>query len=152
MRTLLVSAVCLLCACADDERRPRADGGVGDAALGADAMRPDGSPPLGGRSVGADCTSDDECTDPADAECFTGMFGSVSWPGGFCSKACDPDAGGEQCGTEGICVSAGSSGGGSSISGMFCTTACDSDADCRSGEGYTCRRILSFGYCSPPGL
>lgn len=148
---LVILGVWALCGCGDDPRPgPVGDrdagGGGTDASVAADVGT------TSERPVGAPCASDAECTDPSDAECFTESFGSVSWPGGFCSKACDPDGGDGQCGTSGICVSAGSSGGGSSISGMFCTTSCTSDAECRSAEGYRCQMLFGFGYCAPPGL
>ena len=152
MRARVVCVLIVASACGDDGR-PGPVGGVDGGATdgGADAASTSDSGVVG-RSVGAPCSTDMECSDPSDAECFTESFGGVSWPGGFCSKACDPEGPDGQCGSSGICVSAGSSGGGSSISGMFCTTSCTSDAECRSSEGYRCQMLFGFGYCSPPGL
>lgn len=152
LRWGLYVGLCVWLGGCGDDRRPGPVGGAdGGGAAAPDAAASDGGA-TAGRPVGAPCASDAECTDPSDAECFTESFGSVSWPGGFCSKACDPDGGDGQCGTSGICVSAGSSSGGSSISGMFCTTSCTSDAECRSAEGYRCQTFFGFGYCAPPGL
>jgi hypothetical protein len=136
----------------DDDRRVAGDGGSTPPATDGGGTPVDGAM-SGGRVVGDPCTSDDQCTEPPDAECFTESVGSVSWPNGFCSKPCgDEDAPDDECGPTAGCATLSSSGGGSSLSGQFCSPPCESDADCRSDEGYGCQLILGFGVCAPPGI
>ena len=155
MRWLL--CLSLLAACGDDPRRARLDAGPitapSDARPSAtsDATAP---PPSGSGGVGDPCTVDTDCVDPPDLMCMRDGVAGVSFPGGFCTKACgegeDPPP--DECGSEGVCATLSMSGGGIGVSGQFCTTSCESTADCRASEGYTCRTILSFGVCGPPGL
>lgn len=126
-------------AASDDDGATDDDGGTtGDGGTGTASGK-----------IGDPCTSDSDCTEPADAECFM-SDGPVDWPNGFCSKACEESA---ECGDgEAGCASLSMSGGGGGVSGMFCSPPCESDADCRSDEGYSCTMILGFGFCSPPGF
>jgi hypothetical protein len=144
----LLLGLSLALGCGDD-RRPGADAGGGVDAGGTPGG--DGGA-TGGAAVGDPCTSAADCALPG-AECFTESFGSVSWPGGFCSKSCGgEDAPENECGEVAGCASIGSSGGGMGISGMFCSPPCSSDAECRQAEGYRCQMLFGFGFCVPPGL
>lgn len=144
--------LCLLClfGCESD-RRVAADAGATPTRDGGGALLDAAT--SGGRAIGDPCSSDDECTEPLDAQCFTESVGSVSWPNGFCSKPCGAeDAPDDECGPVAGCATLSSSGGGSSMSGQFCTPPCESDADCRSDEGYRCQLLLGFGVCAPSGF
>lgn len=161
MRRLALVVAALLAlvpGCADD--RGAGDGGGPPPGLDG-SVATDGSAPgldataPGGRGIGEPCTSDADCTDPPDAECFTVIENPLSgeiveeFPNGFCSRGCEEitDCG---SGEDVTCASSSSSGGGSSTQLMFCTTACSGPADCRASEGYTCQTIFGFGYCAPP--
>ena len=121
----LLVGLSLVLGCGDD-RRPGADAGSGGDAGGTPSADAGGTPgsdggATGSAAVGDPCTSAADCALPG-AECFTESFGSVSWPGGFCSKACGGDDAPEnECGEVAGCASIGSSGGGMGISGMFCS-------------------------------
>jgi len=153
----------LVCGCSDD----RGSGDAGGPGPGLDAgpvAATDGGgvPPgtdagphsTGGGAIGDRCTTDADCTDPPDAECFTRFEnpfdGSVvaEFPNGFCSKGCES---GDDCGTGGevTCASGGSAGGGTTTMFMYCAPTCGDDSECRDDEGYRCATILGFGYCSP---
>jgi hypothetical protein len=174
---LVAISVCFS-ACSDTERRSsgraEADGGqapadgnhAADAADGSGSSgerdtdgavaETDGDVASEERAIGDPCTTDAECGVPEDARCYMDEAGA-DWPGGFCSKACDPGAGGE-CGPDAECASTGmsSGGGGTGMSFQFayCAPSCSSDGDCRQAEGYTCKTLLipGVGFCAPEGL
>lgn len=107
----------------------------------------------GGGKVGDACKLDSDCSDPPDAKCFTtignAQTGTVTFPGGYCSKACSGE-GGNECGTSGGCTQTGSSGGQVSIQLSMCTAPCKTNSDCRTVDGYHCQLVFpGFGYCSP---
>ncbi|MCA9605402.1 MAG: hypothetical protein KC619_07395 [Myxococcales bacterium] len=162
MRPLAILAVCALsiAGCADDRGTGDAGGGPppgADASVATDGATPgpDAASPPGGGGIGDPCTTNADCTDPPDAECFTVIENPISggvvaeFPGGFCSRGCEgiEDCGG---GADVTCASSSSSGGGSSTSLMYCTIACSGPEDCRASEGYTCQTIFGFGWCAPP--
>jgi hypothetical protein len=75
----------------------------------------------------------------------------VTFPGGFCSKACDTQSSDKECGEVAGCASIGQSGGGASTTLTICSPPCASDAECRQSEGYKCFQIIpGFGVCTPP--
>lgn len=133
---------------AGDSGASGGSGGSGASASGGGAGTAGGS-----KKIGEACTSDEQCTDPPDAECFTTIGGgpvpSVTFPGGYCSKACDSGGDSDQCGASGGCTTASVAGGMSSVQLSICTAPCSSDAECRTAEGYKCVMVLpGFGYCS----
>jgi hypothetical protein len=109
----------------------------------------------GGGEIGDPCSSTADCTAVPGAECWTTIGGgpvpSVTFPGGFCSKACDTQSEEKECGEIAGCSSVGSSGGGVSATLTMCSPPCASDAECRQSEGYKCFQIIpGFGVCTPP--
>ena len=134
-----------------DESGTRADASSQSSEDGAPSGGADARVPS---QVGGPCETANDCSDPPDAECFTdqgAQFGIV-YPGGYCSKSCRMEEGEPEvdCGT-GMCVTTGSSGGGTSVSQAFCAKPCDSNDECRTAEGYRCHQ-LPFnlgGYCAP---
>ena len=112
----------------------------------------------GTSKVGGPCANDSDCAEPPNAECFTtvggGMFPTIVFPGGYCSKACGhEDSGTPDCGAEGGCAQLSMSGsGGGSVKMSFCAKGCKKNEDCRVSEGYTCRIIIPGfpGFCAPP--
>lgn len=141
-------------------------GSGGSGAVGAAGSSSGGSGALGGTggsasggaqgggTIGDGCTSDDDCTDPPDAECFQTIGGgpvpTITFPGGYCSKGCDTSED-DQCGTTGGCASSGMSGGRTTITLTMCVAPCKDDTECRQAEGYVCRQIIpGVGYCALP--
>jgi hypothetical protein len=125
-----------------------AAGAVGSGGSGAS-----GGSAAGGADIGAACTTDSDCSLVAGATCYTTIGGggfSLTFPGGYCSKVCNPDSHDAECGAHGGCTSVGASGGGVTATLVMCTAPCASDADCRQADGYHCQQILpGIGYCSP---
>jgi hypothetical protein len=102
----------------------------------------------GSGQVGDACTQNSDCADPPDAECFT-TVGPVTFPNGYCSKACDVNSSEEECGSA-SCAASSLSGGQGSVTVSMCVRFCESDAECRVAEGYHCQIVLpGFGYCVP---
>jgi hypothetical protein len=156
----------VLAACGGDDQRtgdggsgpaPGSDGGPsttpgdGGSAAGSDA----GPTMSTGGGIGDPCSTDADCTEPPDAECFTTIENPLTggvveeFPNGFCSKGCEESS---DCGSgENVaCASSGMSGGGGGSRLQYCTIACDGPADCRSDEGYRCQTFFGFGFCAPP--
>lgn len=111
-----------------------------------------GTSAVGGGKVGDACVTNEDCTDPPDAECFTTIGGGpvpeITFPGGYCSKACDTDGPDDQCGSNGACSSSGVSGGMSSVNLTICLAFCSAPDQCRTDEGYQCAMLLpGFGTC-----
>jgi hypothetical protein len=73
-------------------------------------------------SLGAACTSDNDCDGGV---CVTGL------PGGYCSNFCEADTVLEDCGANGSCWNLGQPQ-------MVCLLNCVGDDECRTGEGYIC--------------
>jgi hypothetical protein len=161
MRFVLLSLALVLAGCGGDERS--GDGGAGSDGGPSSTMR-DGAPGPGVDSgstmstpgrIGDPCSTDADCTEPPDAECFTRIENPLTggvveeFPGGFCSKGCE---GSEDCGgAEDVgCASLGMSGGGGGSQLQFCTPSCEGPMDCRSDEGYRCQMLFGFGFCAPP--
>lgn len=147
----------LLCVGCDDAGAPADGGRTADGGTRADGSAgDDAGATSGGGAIGDACTTDADCTEPPGAECFTTIMnpfdGSIvaSFPNGMCSLACDPMGGGDECG-EGdvVCASTSMSGGMTSSQLNLCLPACSGPQDCRTDEGYQCRTIFGFGYCSP---
>ena len=112
-----------------------------------------GAGTTGGGQIGDPCVSNDDCKVPADAECWTTIGGGfapeITFPGGFCSKACDTNGASDQCGDEAGCSSTSVSGGQGSVTLTMCSPPCSSNAECREAEGYTCLQIIpGFGVCT----
>lgn len=129
-------------------------GGAGGTNAGGTSAGGNGGGSSSGK-IGAACTADTECTAVAGSTCYTtlGIPGgpSVTFPGGFCSKVCDAQGSGDECGDEAGCASIGQSGGRISTTLTMCTPPCASDTECRSAEGYKCLQILpGIGVCTPP--
>lgn len=152
----LIAAVAL-CACSSGAKKP--DGGEAGAGQTSDGAKAGDGPHQAGDGslaapgeVGSACTSDQDCTNPAGARCFKTVGGgpapTVTFPNGYCSKACGRD--GDKCG-KGGCASVGLSGsGGGSVKMTFCAAGCSKDTDCREAEGYKCMIIFfGLGICVP---
>lgn len=123
-------------------------GGSGTGATGAG-----GSGAVAGGQIGDACQTNDDCTNPPDAECWTTIGGGpvpeITFPGGFCSKACDANGPDGQCGDEAGCSTTSVSGGQGSVQLSMCSPPCSSDAECRQAEGYKCFQIIpGFGVCT----
>ncbi len=106
--------------------------------------------------VGDPCRQDSDCVEPPDAKCFTtlgeGSGPSITFPGGYCSRAYEEtDGGSPDCGAGGGSFSLTGFGGQSSSTLMMCAKICNTEADCRVSEGYTCRYIFPGlpGFCLP---
>jgi hypothetical protein len=126
-------------------------GGEGGGASGGSGS---GGTSHGSGAIGAPCKTDADCTDPP-AQCYTTLGGgpapTIQFPGGFCSRPCDPSSGEPECGDVAGCATLSSAGGGTSATLVMCTPPCASDADCRAGEGYKCFQLLpGIGVCTPP--
>jgi hypothetical protein len=122
-------------------------GGSGTGGSGTGGSSAGGS--TGAGKVGDACTNNDDCTDPADAECFT-QSGPITFPNGYCSKACDVNSTETECGSA-SCAAASLAGGQGSIMVSMCVAFCATDQECRVAEGYHCNIVLpGFGYCVPP--
>ncbi len=160
--TIALVAVVLLPACSASSGSGSTGGSGASAGSAAGASGGSGGTSSGGasgaaagsRTVGEPCTSNEQCTDPPDAECYTTIGGgpvpSITFPGGYCSKPCDGNTDGE-CGTEGGCVQSSFSGGQGSVTLSICASGCATNAECREAEGYQCQLILpGFGFCAPP--
>lgn len=157
MRWALVLATCLpaIAACSASGS-PSPGGGGGSGANGGTSATGgsgggSGATTAGNGKVGDACAKDSDCTDPPDAKCFTtignAQVGTVTFPGGYCSKACSGE-GGNECGTSGGCADIGSSGGGTTVTLSMCTAPCKTNTDCRTGDGYVCHVLIpGFGFC-----
>jgi hypothetical protein len=127
-------------------------GGSGGAGTGGTASGTGGGS-TGGGQIGDACSTDADCTAVAGAECWTTIGGGpvpeITFPGGFCSRACDTGSDQNDCGDIAACVSLGMSGGQSSVTLTMCTPPCKTNEECRVAEGYHCQVVLpGFGYCS----
>ena len=128
-------------------------GGSGAAGQGGGANGGSGgSGSTGDGAIGSACSTDADCTDPP-AECWTTIGGgpapTITFPGGFCSKGCDPQSGEAECGDVASCAQTSVSGGMSSVTLTMCTPPCASDAECRAAEGYKCLQLFpGIGFCT----
>lgn len=92
------------------------------------------------KSVGAVCIDD--------ADCVSGVLTCYSWPGGYCS-ATTCKAGGVVCPGASTCWNSGTVD--------LCVATCDDNPDCRTTEGYGCKRLsqdfggLDARFCLPGG-
>ncbi len=127
-------------------------GGGGQDAGGATVDTVDPIPPRKG-GIGATCSGDQDCTEPAGVECFETVPGLVEWPGGYCSMGCGQEDDPE-CGPGAGCMTGSSASGGPSVSFAFCAKQCKRSDDCRVREGYTCKILFPGlpGSCVPPGF
>ncbi len=112
-----------------------------------------GATATGGGQIGDACATNDDCKVPADAECWTTIGGGfapeITFPGGFCSKACGKDGGDGECGPEAGCSTSSVSGGQGSVSLTMCAPPCSKNEDCRVAEGYKCLQLLpGIGVCT----
>jgi hypothetical protein len=129
------------------------DGGKADSGGQADTAATDAVGLAGKGEVGDPCIEDSDCKSIPGGECFLKIdpqpafgFPGMSWPGGYCSKACTAED--QDCGDSGSCNQSGSGGGSSSWKMEYCTKPCKADTECRTAEGYTCKIVLlNFGYC-----
>jgi len=149
----LVALACSASGTASHGGGPGSGGNSGATSDGGGGSGGSGATSTGGGKVGDACKTDSDCSDPPDAKCFTTIgspqFGTVTFPGGYCSKDCGGD-GGNGCGTSGGCTDFGSSGGGTTLTLTMCTAPCKTNADCRTADGYRCQLLIpGFGYCSP---
>lgn len=116
------------------------------ADTGADAkpdVKPDIKPdvPVGGKNaIGAACTDDFDCL--AGLACF-------NWPKGYCTLT-NCDAPGQTCPGNAACW-------GETKFSQICTQGCEEAADCRTADGYACKRLsqefgaLDARLCLPGG-
>lgn len=128
------------------------DGGAGSGGSST-ASGAGGSASTYGGQIGDACATDADCTVPPDAECWTtiggGMAPEITFPGGYCSKDCDPESSDNECGDVAGCSSFGVSGGQGSVTLTMCAPPCGSDAECREDEGYRCLQLLpGIGVCT----
>jgi hypothetical protein len=132
------------------------DAGAPDASTGVDAGA-DGGPADAGpidagspRPIGSSCTADEECAPVGTTApvCLTSA-GTVELPGGYCSASCALFTT-TSCGRAASCVRVGD------LRSGRCLDRCTTDADCRTAEGYQCRRpdasLTADLVCIPPGL
>lgn len=81
----------------------------------------------GGRTIGAACSTDRDCTN----RCVTG---DRHYPGGICSLSCTSDA---QCPAGSACID---------DSGGICMATCQNNSDCSAfGRGFLCDRENRVG-------
>lgn len=155
--SLLLAFLLFVPACSASGGTPRSGSGSGGSsgATGDSGSSggSSGAASTGGGKVGDACKTDSDCTDPPGAKCFTTVgspqFGTVTFPGGYCSKDCSGDAGSD-CGTSGGCMDFGSSSGNTTMTLTMCTAPCKTNADCRTADGYHCQLLLpGYGYCAP---
>ena len=107
----------------------------------------------GGGDIGDPCTDNADCTIVEGSECWTTIGGGpvpeVTFPGGYCGKACSNE-GGNECGENAGCTTTSVSGGMTTVTLSMCTPPCMRDEECRVSEGYHCQIVLgSFGVCVP---
>lgn len=129
------------------------DASKADASGSADTAAADVVVAPGKGDVGDPCTQDSDCKSIPGGECFLKIdpqpafgFPGMSWPGGYCSKACTTED--QDCGDSGSCNQSGSGGGSASWKMEYCTKPCQADSECRTAEGYSCKIVLlNFGYC-----
>jgi hypothetical protein len=149
---LTVLLILLLAGC-NNGGTPSGDGKLGDGRASRDGLaRSTDGKKTGTGKVGDPCVRDEDCADPPDAQCFTtiggGMAPKITFPGGYCSKACDTDGGTPDCGTVGGCSTVGMSGGGTTATLTMCTRGCTKPEECRVAEGYSCKVIFfGIGFC-----
>ena len=122
-----------------DSGSDAATDGNADAISKPDTTKVDVKP--GGKNViGAACGDDLDCV--SGLQCF-------SWPKGYCTVV-NCDAPGSNCPGSSVCYA-------EPKAAKLCHFACDSDPDCRTGDGYACKRLTAeFGgiearMCSPSG-
>ncbi|NMC68987.1 MAG: hypothetical protein GYA57_02835 [Myxococcales bacterium] len=117
----------------------------------AEDARPDTPVDVGELNTGEPCASPDDCTGLG-PQCITeipvGTFGTITFPGGYCSSECTP--GGDECGPDGYCMDASAMGG--PIGCVKRCTPATAETDCRTEEGYTCTNFYIFSetFCAPP--
>jgi hypothetical protein len=151
MRKMALILALALAGCSSSA--PARDGKAGDGRTAGDGVRPgtDGRK-TGTGKVGDPCTRDEDCVDPPDAQCFTtiggGLAPTITFPGGYCSKACETDGGTPDCGSVGGCSTISMGGGRSSMTLTMCTRGCTRPDECRVSESYSCKIIfLGLGFC-----
>ena len=134
----LVVALVMGCGSSDDETGESS--APGPASVDAS---PGSSESPGNGRVGDACSTDSDCSDPPNAECFKDQWSDfgTTFPNGYCTKGCIEDDIIEEGGGPTIDCGSGSciqeSGG--MVTTAFCAKLCDSDTDCRVDEGYTCK-------------
>ena len=117
----------------------------------AEDARPDTPVDVGELNTGAPCDGPEDCTGLG-PQCITEIpvstFGTITFPGGYCSSECTP--GGDECGPDGYCMDASALGG--PIGCVKRCTPATAEVDCRTDEGYTCTNFLIFPetFCAPP--
>ena len=126
MRTLammVTALVVVVFACGDDASDPPRDAASRDAPTGMDA------PPSG--QIGAACDEDTDCMFP-EARCVTTSTAGkwLTWPAGYCTVSCGTL--GDMCNSDARCAPLPGHG-------QHCLDICATDADCRTGDGYSCR-------------
>ncbi len=162
VRRLAIPSLLLLGASACSASGGASRGGSGTATGGSGGQQEggaggsSGATSTGGAKVGDACKTDSDCSDPPGAKCFTTVgdpqFGTVTFPGGYCSKDCSGTGdGGTDCGASGGCTDFGTSSGGKTITLTMCTAPCKTDSDCRTADGYHCNILIPGlgGYCGP---
>ncbi len=152
---LLATLLLMLPACSASGGASRGGSGSGGSggSSGDSGSSGSGGASTGGGKVGDACKTDSDCSDPPDAKCFTtignAQTGTITFPGGYCSKACSGE-GGNECGASGGCTQTGSSGGQMTVTISMCTAPCKTNADCRTADGYHCQVVIpGFGFCAP---
>ncbi|MCA9628979.1 MAG: hypothetical protein KC766_14970 [Myxococcales bacterium] len=128
-----------------------AQGGSGNN--GGSTQGGNGGSTTGGGDIGDPCTTNADCTIVEGSECWTtiggGGFPEVTFPGGYCGKACSNE-GGNECGENAGCTMTSVSGGMGSVTLSMCTPPCSGDEECRASEGYHCQIVFgNFGVCVP---
>ena len=128
------------------------DAAATDGSSGPDSAGADGAHGYG--DIGSPCASNADCTVVPGSECFLTIGGgpvpSITFPGGFCSKACDASSSELQCGARGSCASTQLSDGKTSVTLTICTVTCAKDDECRQADGYQCNQLLpGIGVCAP---
>jgi len=132
-----------------------AGAGAGGGSGGSSSGGGSGAGAAGGGEIGDPCTTSADCTAVPGSECYTTLGGgpvpTITFPGGFCSKACDTQSSEKECGEKAGCASVGQSGGGVSTTLTICSPPCANDGECRQAEGYKCLQIIpGIGVCTPP--
>jgi len=123
----------------EDVDQPPADGATVDAHTDLGLGKDGGTKPQ--NPVGQPCGIDEDCNDPS-LTCF-------NWPSGYCTTTlCDqPGAfciGASQCWTVATDLT-------------LCALGCEANADCRTNEGYACKRLnaanggMDAALCLPTG-
>lgn len=129
-----------------------------DTGLDAPALIDSSVLPIG---LGEPCTSSADCLDPDDytgTPPFSACITETTWPNGYCQTFCTsptvPQAGSPlargDCPVDGACLPTYMS---TEIG--LCLRSCTIDSECRTDEGYYCRRDFlgvhtATGVCAPP--